>query len=149
MSTILRCEGCDPLINYFAIKTKSLIMIFFWISIICFLLVNKSQAMPETATWPDTWPSWMKCYGRGLGKRVCAQLFDSEDCRQGMWGRDGYEVRDKGGEMETLPKRFQFDTESLIVKAGCTLYAYSDPLCRIFPGKLFHKFVTFLFDCNN
>ena len=117
-------------------------MIFSWISIICFLLVNKSQAMPETATWPDTWPTWMKCYGRGLGKRVCAQLFDSEDCRQGMWGRDGYEVRDKGGEMETLPKRFQFDTESLIVKAGCTLYAYSDPLCRIFPGKLFHKFVA-------
>ena len=118
-------------------------MIFSQIFIVSFLLINKSQALPQTVTWPDTWPTWVKCYGRGLGKRTCAHLFDSEDCRQGNWGRDGYEIPDTGGKIHTLPKEFQFDTESLIVKAGCTLYAYSDPLCRKFPGRLFHRFVAY------
>ena len=122
---------------------RSFFIIFSQILITSFLILKKSEG-GVTPVYPNITGAikaiYDKCPGRTVDPGVCAIVFDSEDCRPGKWRDGGFIVPDNGWRALTLPWEFQYDTESLIVKAGCKLGAYSDPLCRRFPGTLFHTF---------
>ena len=74
---------------------------------------------------------WNKCpsesYKLYNKPKICAVLYEDEDCRTGSW-RSGLEIPDTNWQPFPLPFDLRYDTESLIVKRGCVLRAYSDPM---------------------
>ena len=69
------------------------------------------------------WP-WNKCGSKTLNNHTCALLFENENCRE-----HGFAIFVSRGKRTTLPIELH-SIKSIIVKAGCTLGAYSDRKCR-------------------
>ena len=63
----------------------------------------------------------VKTVSRFLGPTKSCILYDDEN----LDGREGFKEMDNGDEIPEFEKQFGFDVESLFVKKGCQLDAYT------------------------